>query len=138
MSVARKIANSPCLGLLQLFSEYNLFWSPKEEMSTEQQDKRFIEDYLRLLQTGDLSFDEICPLIQVDSNYLKSLLCNPKYKSFVTETAQAFQMTYKDIWNRVDHYLRQGVFSDEEIAYFLNVPFNQVCLRKRFLAKRLI
>ena len=96
-----------------------------------------IDDYLRLAQQKDLGFEEICEIIQVPAETMKTILSSVKYVTYINEKAKEFKMTVVDEWHTVDKYISDG-FSDENIANLLNIPVRQIEMRRHFLQKHLI
>jgi len=96
-----------------------------------------IVDYLRLVQAGDLTHEEICELLKVDPKAMRLLLSTTPAQTLMKKKLSEFKMTFSDRWHTVDQYLEKG-FSDDEIASFLNFPVDQIHFRRKFIADGII
>lgn len=93
-----------------------------------------IEDYLRLVHAGDLGHEGICELLNINPDWMKTILASPINAQFIGEKLKEFGLTFSDTLALADSYFQKG-FSDEEIAWFLNIPLEQVRFRRRWKEK---
>lgn len=95
---------------------------------------QLITDYLRLVHAGDLGHEGICEILKIDPSWMQTILASPVNASFIGEKLKEFGLRFSDTLVLADSYFEKG-FSDEEIAWFLHIPLEQVRFRRRWKEK---
>lgn len=93
-----------------------------------------IDDYLRLVHAGDLGHEGICELLKIDPAWMKTILVSPINASYIGAKLHEYGLRFSDTLALVDSYFSKG-FTDEEIAWFLHLPVEQVKYRRRWKEK---
>lgn len=103
----------------------------------EEQTKKLINEFLSLACCRELGFMEICSIMQVQPAAMKTILSLAQNKQYIKEKSKEIGLTIEDEWHIVDQYIKDG-FTDDHIAFFLDLPIRQVAFRRHFLEKKLI
>ena len=107
-------------------------------------DKKIVDDYVRMLQTGVVDTHEIAEAMNIEHTKLIGIIDSPRYNQYIKTKMVEMGLTLDGLMNTIDEYLDSerspGVpaYSDSEIASFFNIPVRVVTYRRRFKKKNLI